>query len=35
MRYQGPKRSPLPIIAIVAVAVIAVLAVYFLFLQPG
>jgi hypothetical protein len=35
MRYQGPGRSPWPIIALVAVVVIAALAIYLLFLQPG
>jgi len=33
MRYQGPKRSPLPIIATVAVVVVVLLLVYFLFFQ--
>jgi disulfide bond formation protein DsbB len=34
MRYQGPSRSPWPIIAVVVIAVIVVVALYFLFLQP-
>ena len=33
MRYQGPGRSPWPIVTIVVVAVIVVIVLYLLFFQ--
>jgi hypothetical protein len=33
MRYQGPGRSPWPIIGLIAAVIILALAVYLLFLQ--
>jgi hypothetical protein len=33
MRYQGPRRSPWPIVITVVVAVVAVIAIYLLFFQ--
>ena len=34
VRYSGPGRSPLPIIAAVVIAIVVIAAIYFLIVQP-